>query len=451
MNYIKRKAIRQSFIIFRPAMSFFRRVTALVADDVRLVQGFMVCRLSGVLLASVVIARVLPIAEVGIFEMLAFCGYLFTFFWAEGLLKAFLARRDITDQQQETTAFILIILLVACAAMVMLFAGRKLIIPLLTDRPALEGLSLFIIYQALIIPIGIMPFLGMMRRFNIVLLSFYVLIGPAFASYVGAQSFPGVNGVLIGFMSYALVGFGWLLFTNPLSKEIAIGRVWRQTWPLAWPLILYTIAAGLARSFDAWLVARYFDESVFALFRYGAREFPLVLALAGGISTAMIGKLFAPGSETELRQRTERLMHICYPVIAICMLISVPLFQVVFGIAYRESAWIFNVYLLLTLFQLIFPQTIMIARGDTKLLWYVAMAELAVNIVASIVLLQYIGLIGIAFGTLVAFCFEKVLLLFLVHKKYNLSLRDIVPVRTWTVYAMLLLATYFISLWIFGE
>jgi O-antigen/teichoic acid export membrane protein len=438
------------FYDLSPAMSLLSRITAIVADEVRLVQWFMVCRLTGVLLSSVVIARTLEMGDVGIVEMLAFCGYIITFFWAEALLKAFLARKKGADQRQETSSFLLIILLISIGAMMVLLLGRRWIIPVLTDRPELEGLAVFIVYQALIIPIGLMPFLGIMRRFNIILLSLFVLIGPAFAAYAGTKSIAGVNGVLIGWMSYSLVGFIWLLFTNPLSRNIAIGTLWRQLWPLAWPLMLYTIAAGLARSFDAWLVARHFDESVFALFRYGAREFPLVLALAGGLSTTMIGKLMVPGSETDLRQRSERLMHVCYPLIAACMLVSVPLFEIVFGPEYRDSAWIFNVYLLLTLFQLVFPQTIMTARGDTRWLWYVSMAELVINIVASVILLKVMGLIGIAFGTLIAFCAEKIMMLILVRKKYALPANAFVPVRTWSLYALLLLTTYFISQWVFS-
>jgi O-antigen/teichoic acid export membrane protein len=215
--------------------------------------------------------------------------------------------------------------------------------------------------------------------------------------------------------------------------------------------MLYTIAAGLARSFDAWLVARHFDDQVFAIFRYGAREFPLVLALAGGMSTAMISKLLIPSGVSELKERTTRLMHICYPIIAVCMLASVPLFVFVFGEAFREGAWIFNVYLLLTLFQLVFPQTIMTARGDTRWLWYIAMIELAVNIVASLVLLHHVGLIGIAFGTLIAFLVEKVLMLSFVQWKYGLRVGEVVSFKTWITYAVILVIAYFMALWIFGH
>jgi hypothetical protein len=63
----------------------------------------------------------------------------------------------------------------------------------------------------------------------------------------------------------------------------------------------------------------------------------------------------------------------------------------VFGEEFRSSAFIFNIYLLLTLTQLIFPQTIMTARGDTKILWFISLLELAFNVSASLLLMTQFG------------------------------------------------------------
>ena len=165
----------------------------------------------------------------------------------------------------------------------------------------------------------------------------------------------------------------------------------------------------------------------------------------------MIARLLQPSGIEELRERSVRLMKICYPVLIVLILMSVPLFQFVFGVEFKESAFIFNIYLLLALTQLVFPQTIITAKGDTRLLWYVSLLELAVNVVASISLMQVFGIIGIALGTLIAFAFEKILLLILLKKKFNITLQEVVPVKTWTLYAIMLIIAFVISLWIFGR
>jgi O-antigen/teichoic acid export membrane protein len=143
-------------------------------------------------------------------------------------------------------------------------------------------------------------------------------------------------------------------------------------------------------------------------------------------------------------------MHSSYPLIGILIMTSPFIFEAIFGTTYKSSASIFNVYLLLTLTQLIFPQSILTARGDTKLLWYISLAELAVNIVASIILLRYFGLIGIAWGTLIAFVFEKMVLLYFLNTRYKITPSMIVDLRVWGGYAFVLIIIYAFSIWVFG-
>ena len=431
-------------------MTRMKSIFLLLKDPVRQVQLFMLCRHTGVILSSIVIARSLPIEEVGVFEMLMLCGYLMTFFWSDALLKGFLADAKVKSDKIAVSAFIWLYLFAGFAAMAILVIGQKVLLPLFVDRTSLQGIHLFILYQALIIPVWIAPFLGLLKGQNAILLSIYVLVGPAISCYAGFRSLPELSGVLIGLLSYGLVGFAWVLTNTTFVRKLQLGKMLVALWPVTWPLMMYSVSVGIARSFDVWLVARHFDESSFAIFRYGAREFPLVVAFAAGLSTVMIPKLFSSDALDELRSRSTRLMHICYPVVAFVMLFSPPLFEYFFGVAYKESALIFNIYLLLTLTQLVFPQSIMTARGETRWLWYISLAELAVNVVASVVLLSYFGLAGIAMGTLIAFVFEKAVLIIFVRRRFGISLDAIIHPLSWFAYAAMLIAAFMTSKWIFG-
>src|SRR5687768_448792 len=419
-------------------------------DTVRQVQFFMLCRQLGIIFSSIVLAWILPVNEVGIIEMLMFAGYLMTFFWSDAVLRGYLSRRDLQDDKSYVTSFFMVYFLGSLVAMAILLLGQKILIPLFTTRPDLTGLELFALYQVLIVPLWISPFIGLLKGQNILLASLFVLIGPAFSCWTGFASLPGIEGVLLGLFCYALVGFIWVLTKTSFVARLHLKKIVMGIWPATWPLILYAISSGLARSFDAWLVARHFDDATFAIFRYGAREFPLVVALSAGLSTMMIPKLYDNVSLEELRHRSTRIMHSCYPIIAVLLLFSPLLFEIIFGKTYRDSAAIFNIYLLLTLTQLIFPQSILTARGDTKILWYVSIAELAINVVASIILMQYFGLIGIAWGTLIAFAFEKMVLLFILRKRYGIAPSMIVDLRVWYMYAFALVTIYFISGWLTG-
>ncbi len=431
-------------------MSLVAAFKGFIEDDVRQAQFYMICRQTGIIFSSIVIARLLSIDEVGSIEMLMLCGYLMTFFWSDALIRGFLSTSDIAKDKQSASSFLWIYLLGSLSSMTLLVAGHKWLVPLFTDRENLEGFRLFIFYQALIIPVWVSPFLGLIKGQNSMLLSLYVLICPAFACWTGYNSLPGIEGVLIGMVCYALVGFVWLMTKTTFVKNLPLKKIFLTIWPATWPLVMYAVSSGLARSFDSWLVAHHFDESSFAIFRYGAREFPLVVALTAGFSTAMIPRLKSTEGVIELKQRSIRLMHMVYPVLAFFILLSPLFFEIIFGYAYRASAIIFNIYLLLALTQVVFPQTILTARGDAKILWYVSLAELALNIVASLILMQYLGLAGIALGTLIAFIFEKIVLIFIVRRRYHIRLSEMMNIRLWIFYAILLLSTFTLSLWIFG-
>lgn len=434
---------------FDPLMSWVLTLEKFTSDAVRQVQFFMVCRQLGIIFSSIVVAWFLPVGSVGNLELLMFVGYLMTFFWSDALLRGYLANEQLQTDRQAATSFFTLYFLGSLVAMAILVAGQSALIPLFTSREDLEGLELFALYQVLIVPLWISPFLGLLKGQNILLVSLYVLFGPAFACWTGFTSLSGETGILLGLFCYALVGIIWVLTQTTFFRKLQLRKILLSVWPATWPLVLYAVSTGLARSFDAWLVARHFDEETFAIFRYGAREFPLVVALSAGLSTVMIPKLRDYSSLDELRTRTTKVMHACYPIVGLFMFTSPLLFEQIFGPQYRDSAAIFNIYLLLTLTQLCFPQSILTARGDTKWLWYISLAELGINIIASTILLRYLGLAGIAWGTLIAFAFEKIALLFFIRSRYNISLSSIMDIPVWIGYGMALVFIFILSKWVF--
>lgn len=428
-------------------MSWIARLQQLTNDHARMVQGFSLCRTAGMILASIIIARALPLEEVGTFEMLMFCGYVLTFFWTDGFIKGFLARHGTTNDRVKASTFVLVCLLLGMIILALFALAERWLIPLLTHRENLEGLHWFIVYQAMIIPVWLLPYTGLLREQQYLQASAFVLFGPAISCLGGLSTIPDLRGILIGLVSYATVALGWALVNTSLRMPMRIWGLLKDIWPATWPLMLYAISTGLARSVDAWLVARYFEEGIFAVFRYGARDFPLVVAFAGGLSTVMIPKLISAQGLAELKMRSARLMHICYPIIAVLLLANPYLFALIFGKAYADSAMIFNTYLLVTLAQLVFPQSVLMARGDSRWVWYVSLAELAVNIAASLLLMSWLGLIGIVWGTVIAFAFEKLILFIAVFRRYGITPGDILPVRQWLTYAFILVLMYIIAQW----
>lgn len=126
------------------------------------------------------------------------------------------------------------------------------------------------------------------------------------------------------------------------------------------------------------------------------------------------------------------------------MLSSEYLFSFFYTDEYQSSAMIFNIYLVIIISRILLPQVIVLAHQDNRLMMKVAIAEFCLNILLSIVLMQYWGLAGIAFATLIAYLFEKVVLIYFVHKKYKIRLDQYLPLKKYMIYTGMILLVFVI-------
>jgi len=147
------------------------------------------------------------------------------------------------------------------------------------------------------------------------------------------------------------------------------------------------------------------------------------LILANSLSTAMIVPIalnITTGID-ELKRKVVQLARFIFPVSIVLMLSSKWLFVYFYNESYLQSAVIFNVMLLLVIPRLLFPQTILTALRMNKYTLISALLEIVINVVASILLMQQFGLVGIAYGTLIAFTFDKLFLVAVVYIKQQIS------------------------------
>ena len=192
---------------------------------------------------------------------------------------------------------------------------------------------------------------------------------------------------------------------------------------------------------DGWLVKIWSDdEEIFAIFRYGARELPLSLAASVALSGAVI-PLISSSTESGLAQLKKRAlswMHVLFPVSIALVLSSTYLFDWFYGERFIDSVILFDVMLLLVISRLIFPQSILLAKGMYGLIFKVSVVEIMLNVVLSICLLYYFGLVGIVAGTVVAFLCEKLIMIFIIRKRFQISLSTYHALSWHLLYTMLI-------------
>jgi O-antigen/teichoic acid export membrane protein len=250
-----------------------------------------------------------------------------------------------------------------------------------------------------------------------------------------------------GLVASAVLRYIWLWVIFVYYAEIRFSKSFvKEHLKLGMPLVAATLLSGSAQFVDGFIVTSHFNERTFAIFRYGARELPLATLLANALSSAMLPEF---GNKEKLKENLERLkqsvtrlMYFLFPLTAVLLLVSKPLFPVVFNPDFAESATVFNIYLLLIISRLLMPQTILNGLRQTRQIMFAAFFELILNVTLSLLFVQYWGISGIAYATFIAYLFEKLYLVFVVRRNLNIRLSEYHPVKYYLYYSLGIIAIF---------
>ena len=253
---------------------------------------------------------------------------------------------------------------------------------------------------------------------------------------------------LEGMVISSILRYAWLLWLLLKYSSWKISFTFlSEHLKLSIPLVVSAFLSGSAQYIDGFIVSSHFDESTFAIFRYGAREFPLVLLLANAFSVAMIPR-FSEKEKTvdtlqEIKNYSKKLMHVLFPLSIVLLGVTHWLFPIVFNSEFKESATIFNIYLLLIVSRLMFPQTILTGLRKTTVIATASLIEIIINVALSLWFVILWGLPGIAFATVVAYLFEKLFLAIQLKNKSNISPGSYLNISIHLTYSLILLAVFY--------
>ena len=404
-------------------------------------QLFQLSRYSGFVLTGICFARMgIAKAEIGRFETFLWWMGLFSFFWIAGLMNSMLAtygRQNDRDRKQLLfTTFCLILLLSALAGGVQWIAGGSAL-----------GLAYLLLNNASYI-VEYILFLQDHRRRLIIygitmaVIQFLLCVIPA---YVYSDTHYSLYGLLIA------AGIKFIYIVYLLRRHTLTEFQWirlRQLFLLALPLMLSFFVNGSAEYIDGAVVKHFFTLGDFSVFRYGSRDFPLFTILAATLSMSMIPRVAEniPEGLDGIRRESLRYMHLFFPLAIVLILCSKWLFTFIFTSAFTESGHIFAALMLLTVPRLMFPQTILTALKENKLILVSAIIEMLINIVASVVLARQYGLVGVAYGTVIAFIAEKMLMTAILYYKHDIAPSSYISFFPFTIYSLLTMFSYLLSL-----
>jgi len=425
-------------------------------NNISALQFVQLLRFATLFLVGIVFVRIYSTQQIGYYETLIFIAGALSFFWLRGVLQSFPSlvknKNKAYEHNQSIAYFNGFVILVLFSVLTVLFLTlfKNLLSNLLNNSQPVIYFKWLLLYILFGSPANFIEYiyLGLNKPKSIIsygiisqTAQFLMVIVPAVLGYPLEVS-------IIGLVIINVLRFVWvilILYKNTFCK-LNVAFI-KEHLKLAYPLIVSALLSGSAQYIDGFIVTHFYDSTMFAIFRYGARELPIALILANAFSNAMIpefSSLSLNDAIAKLKRNSSRLMHLLYPLTILLLIISNWLFPRMFSEEFTLSAKIFNVYLLLIVFRLLFPQTILIGLRKTNAFLWIAAIEIIINVSLSLVFIQLFGVIGVAYATIVAFSVEKLILVLLVKKWFSISLRNYQPVGLWIFYSIFTIITFII-------
>ncbi|MEZ5015210.1 MAG: polysaccharide biosynthesis C-terminal domain-containing protein [Chitinophagales bacterium] len=412
-------------------------------------QFFQIARYAGLLLASILLSKSgMDTGAIGHYESFVLVSGTLSFFWVNGLLNAFLT---LFHKVKNTAASIMQTAVFLAGTSLLLITLLSIFrVPVSAFFHFEESGNMYLLFLLFFL-VNNLAFLteyillARERTKALIALGIFHLLVQTTLIALPAYTSGDYTLVLKGLTAFALLKCCITLFLVLQTKNKKLDpSVMRSHLRLAWPLIVSFFLGGMSIYVDGIIVNHFYDKGIFATYQYGAREFPISLLLANAFSASVALKISADAKDLDyVRTGSLRMMHRLFPICMLLLIISPRLYPLVFNPAFADSYLFFNIYILLLIPRLIFPHSILTGMGNTAPVMYASMLEFMLNIVCSILFMQYFGLQGIAYGTVVSFSMNKILLSLYLRRK-GMHISSFIPVRAFLSYSFALILVFIV-------
>jgi O-antigen/teichoic acid export membrane protein len=219
----------------------------------------------------------------------------------------------------------------------------------------------------------------------------------------------------------------------------------------ALPIMFSILLAGSMEYINSYIVKYNFTEEEFAIFRYSARELPIFLIFANSLSNIFSGEIARYNQEGKMeealakfKQSGRKLMRWMFPLSMALMFVSPYMFKYLYNDQFISGYKVFNIYLLLIISRMLFPQTVIMGLMKNRVFYLISSNYLVINGLLAFWFIYLFGINGIAYATVVAYMAEKVMLA-IYCKMEGISLRKYTAIGEYLVYSILTLGVFYLS------
>lgn len=205
----------------------------------------------------------------------------------------------------------------------------------------------------------------------------------------------------------------------------------------------YSFFATATQLIDQTLVKIwYLDEiTFFAIFRYGAREIPLLSILSSSFSNSKIPFVEANSSfYATFRKKSIWILLLLFSISFVSISTSNVWFTFLFGNLFKDAIVLVDIFALLTISRTLFPQVFALGLGYEKQVFKISIIEFLLNLLLSVLFINWWGLEGVAIATIIAFLFEKIAIFYLIYKKERIKVNQISFIYLHVLLSILLVA-----------
>ena len=203
----------------------------------------------------------------------------------------------------------------------------------------------------------------------------------------------------------------------------------------------YSVPAGfsgtvtmLSQHVDKIIISFFMLPAAFAIYSVGARELPFISIIPYAVSSVIFPRLVVLNKEKNYVEFI-KIWHGAIRKTALVLIPSAILFYILASVIIRllytenyiESTSIFRIYLLLIPLRITAFNSALLAIGKPKIVLKITFLALLVNIIMSIILINYLGIKGPAIATVASIYLSSIIFLITISKNLHSNLFSIFP------------------------
>jgi len=450
-----------SFLLFLTFFNkIFMKIFAKYLSNLSALQTYQFIRYGSLMLISILFTKThLSVSEIGNYEVFMNLAAISVFFWVNAIIpslltlfhrnKTFLTFQD-SEKSAELFHFFLSVIFLSLFSAVSLYFLRNFLSEFLYEGKEIFCFEKLILYVFLSNPSCLIEYIYLLKNrpsrilfygiFSFSLQIFCVII-PLFLGYSLEKSIDGL-------IFISLFRFVWLIFLVKKFSYVNFSiSFFREIFISVLPLLTASLLTGSANYINDFILLKNLGNELFAIYKYGAKEFPLVLLVATAFANANISEVSRKKENwqemlSEIGEKSKKFMHVLFPITLFFLVSSHFLYPKIFNHYFEKSAEVFNLYLLLIVSRLIFPQIFVMGLQKNKIILFSSIIELILSVFCTLIFIDIFGILSAAIAVNVANFFGKFVMILYLQIRLKVNFQQYTPLRIWFFYSFLTIFIY---------